>query len=205
MGFTYAILLGAGEIIVTVFFLLLSWAIYYDLSRASIPSGFDHPLKLRIVHWGCIIAFTLGKILEVLGFCRQVAFVRFALSFRRARLSPGLSAKDLLFDGVPVRVYQPSVPSACPRRGFVFFHGGAGIFGSIVMYEDICSKLAKEGDLVLVSVGYRLSPEHPYPAQWKDCFTATVHLLKKVALYGVDPCQVIIEILDNIVDFVKHL
>ncbi|XP_062991355.1 arylacetamide deacetylase-like 3 [Elgaria multicarinata webbii] len=192
MGLLYAILLGAGGMIATVFFLLLSWAIYYDLSVSNIPAGFDHPLKLRFVHCVLILMFTMGKILEVLGLCSQVVLVRFLIDLRRPALDPSLSSKDLHFDGVPVRVYQPKAPSAGQRRGFVFFHGGAGMVGSISLFEDVCSKIAKESDSVLVSVGYRLAPEHPYPAQWKDCFTATVHFMQNAELYGVDPSQIII-------------
>ncbi|XP_063001315.1 arylacetamide deacetylase-like 3 [Elgaria multicarinata webbii] len=192
MGLLYAILLGAGGMIAIGFFLLLSWAIYYDLSRSNIPAGFDHPLKLRFVYDILILMFAMGKILEVMGLCRQVVFVRFLLDLRRLAMDPSLSSKDLHFDGVPVRVYQPKVPSAGLRRGFVFFHGGAGMVGSITMYEDVCRKIAKESDSVLVSVGYRLAPEHLYPAQWKDCFAATVHFMQNAELYGVDPSQIII-------------
>ncbi|XP_063001322.1 arylacetamide deacetylase-like 4 [Elgaria multicarinata webbii] len=192
MGLLYAILLGAGGMIAIGFFLLVSWAIYYDLSRSNIPARFDHPLKLRFIYRILILMFTMGKLLEVLGLCRQVVFIRFLLDLWRPALDPSLSSKDLHFDGVPVRVYQPKSPSAGRRRGFVFFHGGAGMVGSILAYEDVCSKIAKESDSVLVSVGYRLSPEHPYPAQWKDCFAATVHFMQNAELYGVDPSQIII-------------
>ncbi|XP_063001314.1 arylacetamide deacetylase-like 4 [Elgaria multicarinata webbii] len=192
MGLLYAILLGAGGMIAIVFFLLVSWAIYYDLSRSNIPASFDHPFKLRFIYRILILMFTMGKILEVLGLCRQVVLVRFLLELWRPAMDPSLSSKDLHFDGVPVRVYQHKAPSAGQRRGLVFFHGGAGIVGSISMYEDVCSKIAKESDSVLVSVGYRLAPEHPYPAQWKDCFTATVHFMQNAELYGVDPSQIVI-------------
>ncbi|CAI7935056.1 arylacetamide deacetylase-like 4 [Podarcis lilfordi] len=132
---------------------LLSWAIYYDLSRSEIPPGFDSPLKLRGLHCLAIMAFTAGKCLELLGVCRQVAVIRFLQSFWNPRADPSLSSKDLHFDGVPVRVYQSKTPSAGPRKGFVFFHGGAGTVGSIAFYEDVCSKIAKETDSVVVSVG----------------------------------------------------
>ncbi|XP_063001281.1 arylacetamide deacetylase-like 4 [Elgaria multicarinata webbii] len=192
MELLYAIFLGAGRVIALAFFLLLSWAIYNDFSKANIPSGLDHPLKLRVIHWGFIMMFTLGKILEVLGLCRQVIVIRFLLDLRRPALDPSLSSKDLHFDGVPVRVYQPKAPSAGLRRGFVFFHGGAGMFGSISLYQDVCNKIAKDSDSVLVSVGYHLAPEHPYPTQWEDCFTATVYFLQHAELYGVDPSQIVI-------------
>ncbi|XP_033012367.1 arylacetamide deacetylase-like 3 isoform X1 [Lacerta agilis] len=108
------------------------------------------------------------------------------------RVDPSLSAKDLHFDGVPVRVYQPKAPSAAPRKGFVFFHGGAGMLGSIECYQDVCSKIAKETDSVLVSVGYRLSPDYLPPAQYMDCLAATIHFIQNAASHGVDPFKIIV-------------
>nr|XP_056720922.1 arylacetamide deacetylase-like 3 [Euleptes europaea] len=114
------------------------------------------------------------------------------ISFRNPKLDPSLFAKDLLFDGVPVRVYQPKAPFAGRRKGMLLFHGGAGMAGSIDFYQDVSNKIAKDADIVLVSVGYGLAPEHPYPSQYKQCLTATVHFLKNAEVYGVDPSQVVI-------------
>lgn len=44
---------------------------------------------------------------------------------------PKLFIKDLWFDKVPVRIYQPKAPSASQRRGVMFFHGGGWVFGSL--------------------------------------------------------------------------
>ncbi|XP_033012369.1 arylacetamide deacetylase-like 4 [Lacerta agilis] len=192
MELIQSLLLGLIGVIGIPSLFLLSWAIYYDLSRSKIPSGFDSPLKLRGLHCLAIMAFTVGKCLELLGVCRQVAFIRFLMNFWNPRADPSLSAKDLHFDGVPVRVYHPKAPSAAPRKGFVFFHGGAGMLGSIAFYEDVCSKIAKETDSVVVSVGYRLSPEHLPPAQYMDCLAATIHLIQNAASHGVDPSKIIV-------------
>ncbi|NXN34316.1 ADCL4 protein, partial [Nycticryphes semicollaris] len=103
-----------------------------------------------------------------------------------------LCIKDLRFEEVPVRIYIPRVPSAGNRRGVIFFHGGCGMFGSIRSYERICRNIARKADSVVVSVGYRLSPEYRYPAQTLDCLTATEHFLKTAGNYGVDPARIIV-------------
>ncbi|KFO77288.1 Arylacetamide deacetylase-like 4, partial [Cuculus canorus] len=103
-----------------------------------------------------------------------------------------LFIKDLHFDGVPVRIYCPKAPSARKRRGLIFFHGGSGIFGSIRTFERVCRYLARKSDSVVVSVGYRLAPEHSYPAQTLDCLTATVHFMKTAETYGVDPDRILV-------------
>ncbi|ETE58118.1 Arylacetamide deacetylase-like 3, partial [Ophiophagus hannah] len=114
------------------------------------------------------------------------------ISFKKSKIHPGVSAKDFYFDGIPVRVYYPKSPRAGWRKGLVFCHGGAGMIGSIRYYQDITSKIAKESEAVVVVVGYRLSPEHPFPTQWEDCLTATVHFLKHAEEHGVDPTQIVI-------------
>ncbi|KFP28606.1 Arylacetamide deacetylase-like 4, partial [Colius striatus] len=59
-------------------------------------------------------------------------------------------------------------------------------------YERKCRYLARKTDSVVVSVGYRLAPEHPYPTQFEDCLTATIHFMRTAENYGVDPSRVII-------------
>ncbi|XP_042336353.1 arylacetamide deacetylase-like 4 [Sceloporus undulatus] len=130
--------------------------------------------------------------MELLGLCKQINLLRFAMDLRKPKMHPSLSAKDLYFDGVPVRVYQPKAPSATSRKGLVFIHGGAGMAGSIDLYQDICSKLAKDTDSVVVSVRYRLAPEYLSPTQCNDCHTATVHFMRNAEAYGVDPSQIVI-------------
>ncbi|NXI37318.1 ADCL4 protein, partial [Galbula dea] len=103
-----------------------------------------------------------------------------------------LFTKDLHFDEVPVRIYLPRTAPARQRRGVLFFHGGCGLFGSIRTYERACQYIARKSDSVVVSVGYRLSPEHKYPGQTLDCLTATVHFLKAAESYGVDPARIIV-------------
>ncbi|NXF31068.1 ADCL4 protein, partial [Nyctibius bracteatus] len=59
-------------------------------------------------------------------------------------------------------------------------------------YERTCRYFTKNSNSVVVSVGYRLAPEHPYPAQFEDCLTATIHFMRTAHEYGVDPSRIII-------------
>nr|XP_060614788.1 arylacetamide deacetylase-like 4 [Anolis sagrei ordinatus] len=186
------ILWWATGIIGISYLVILAWAIAYDFAKTRIDPGFDHPWKLRVLHWNFIMLFTTGKILEWLGVCSQVVFVRLMTDLRRFKVPPNLYTKDLDFDGVTVRIYLHKTPSPVRRKGFVFFHGGSGLAGSISSYQNICSKIANESDSVVVSVGYRLAPEYPFPTQSEDCHTATVHFMKNAETYGVDPSQIVI-------------
>ncbi|KFP84901.1 Arylacetamide deacetylase-like 4, partial [Acanthisitta chloris] len=103
-----------------------------------------------------------------------------------------LLIKDLRVDEVPLRIYQPKNPPSGKRRGILYFHGGAGTFGSIRSFERLCRYMAKKCNSVVVSVGYRLSPEHPYPGQYSDCLNATLYFMKNLEEYHVDPALIII-------------
>ncbi|NXC10107.1 ADCL4 protein, partial [Orthonyx spaldingii] len=59
-------------------------------------------------------------------------------------------------------------------------------------HERICQYVAKESGSLVVSVGYRLAPEHKYPAAYEDCLSATLHFLQHLQRYGVDPARVIV-------------
>lgn len=68
---------------------------------------------------------------------------------------------------VPVRVYIPSDAGSQPV--LVYFHGGAFFLGSLNTHDHIARELAKASGFVVVSVGYRLAPEHPFPSGLNDC------------------------------------
>ncbi|KFP22297.1 Arylacetamide deacetylase-like 4, partial [Egretta garzetta] len=59
-------------------------------------------------------------------------------------------------------------------------------------YERTCCYFARKSNSVVVSVGYRLAPEHPYPSQFEDCLTATIHFMRTAQDYGVNPLRVIV-------------
>lgn len=72
---------------------------------------------------------------------------------------------------LPVRVYVPA--SDGPHPVVVFFHGGGFVVGSLDGYDDPCRLLTSAAEAVVVSVDYRLAPEHPFPAAVEDAYAAT--------------------------------
>lgn len=94
---------------------------------------------------------------------------------------PVESVEDEVVDGVPVRVYRNGVTgdsTAGPRsshsgsRGtIVYLHGGAFFLGSLDTHDHVARALANATGWVVVSVGYRLAPEHAFPAGLDDCWT----------------------------------
>jgi acetyl esterase len=72
---------------------------------------------------------------------------------------------------IPVRIYIP--PGEGPFPVVSYFHGGGFVLMSIDAVDEICRGLCSKAGCVVMSVGYRLAPEHPYPAGPQDCVTAT--------------------------------
>lgn len=65
-----------------------------------------------------------------------------------------------------LRIYRPASPA---RGTLLWFHGGAYCIGSVQQEDPMCAELSTRTDTVVVSVDYRLAPEHPYPAALDDC------------------------------------
>ena len=71
---------------------------------------------------------------------------------------------------IPVRIYHPEPQTALPV--LIYYHGGGHMAGSVEVYDPICRKLALATHHIVVSVEYRLAPEHPYPAGVDDACAA---------------------------------
>ena len=71
---------------------------------------------------------------------------------------------------IPIRIYEEV---AEPDATIVYFHGGGFVIGSIQTHDGICRRLAVDSNNRVISVEYRLAPEHPFPAMHEDCFAAT--------------------------------
>ena len=90
---------------------------------------------------------------------------------------------------LPLRVFSPK-GDASRLPGLVYFHGGGLVAGSLESYDGLCRTLAAGIGCRLVAVGYRLAPEHPYPAAIEDAVAAVRHVLDHHADFGVDPARV---------------
>lgn len=80
---------------------------------------------------------------------------------------PGLAVHDRAFGGVPCRVYGAGEVTV------VYFHGGGFVVGGLESHDDVCAEIADRTGYRVVSVDYRLSPEHLHPAAFDDALAAT--------------------------------
>jgi len=102
-----------------------------------------------------------------------------------------VTLREASADGVPVRIYTPGgAATATTRPVVVYIHGGGWTIGSAGDYDPLTRVLAAEVDAVVVSVDYRLAPEHPHPAAVDDCWTALQWVVAHAAELGADPQRI---------------
>ncbi|NVD39326.1 alpha/beta hydrolase [Ensifer sp. HO-A22] len=88
----------------------------------------------------------------------------------------GLMREDALVEGrIPIRRYRPATISTETR--IYYIHGGGFVVGSLDSHDAICAELADFAKAELVSVDYRLAPEHVWPAAFEDCYAVLQALL----------------------------
>ncbi|MEU5988026.1 alpha/beta hydrolase [Spirillospora sp. NPDC047418] len=88
--------------------------------------------------------------------------------------------------GVPVRIFRPAEHDGV-LPGLVFVHGGGFALGSVDLYHDDAASIAAEVGAVVVSVDYRLAPEHPFPAGLEDCYAVLSWTAAHAGDLGIDP------------------
>lgn len=103
------------------------------------------------------------------------------------RFNPFYTRRNLVVrsDGqaVPVRIYRPEPEGRFP--GIVFYHGGGWTTGNVDSYDGVCAHMAKFLRCIVISVDYRLAPEHPFPAALHDCYAAAQEICAEPEQYGV--------------------
>jgi acetyl esterase len=108
---------------------------------------------------------------EVIGSPFQVAEVR-------DLAAPGVGGE------IPLRLYRPDC--AAPQPALVYLHGGGWVLGDIPTHEKICTEIVHGAGCAVVSVEYRLAPEHKFPAAADDAFAATQWVIAHAQELGID-------------------
>ena len=106
---------------------------------------------------------------------------------------PVAEARDLAAPGphgpIPLRLYRPQ-GGAAPLPGLIYYHGGGWLLGGLDSHDVVCRRFANAARCVVVSVDYRMAPEHKFPAAVDDCAAATAWAIGQAAALGIDPARV---------------
>ncbi len=99
---------------------------------------------------------------------------------------PGVAVSHGSAGAVPVRVYRPLDRLEEVLPGIVYLHGGGWMYGSAEQSEPIAARYSREVGAVVVSPDYRLTPEHPFPAGFEDCFSVLRWFAASASTLGLD-------------------
>ena len=99
------------------------------------------------------------------------SFYRDRRGFTQPEPPPMAEVQDLMAGTVPVRLYRPTAPQT-PQPVLVYLHGGGWTIGDLDTHDVLCRQLAREGACAVVSVDYRMGPEHRFPVAVEDCVEA---------------------------------
>ncbi len=146
---------------------------------AAVPVDFRHPLALLPPGPSTL---------------RQLRIMRRAIAFTTP-MAPGVARREhhIARTSAPgatrVYIYEPMVRSG--RTGaLVWIHGGGYVMGTAQQDHATASRLAADLGIVVVSVDYRLAPEHPFPAGLDDCYDALVWTAGHADSLDIDPTRI---------------
>ncbi|GHO43458.1 alpha/beta hydrolase [Ktedonospora formicarum] len=86
---------------------------------------------------------------------------------------------------IPIRIYRPTADEAT-LPALLYFHGGGWVLGTIDTHDNVCRALAKHTPCVVISVDYRLAPEHKYPAAIEDAEAALLWTIEHAGELHID-------------------
>jgi len=95
------------------------------------------------------------------------------------------------FGPIPLRLYR-GLGSTSPAPAFIFIHGGGWALGSIATHDPLCRALANAAACTVVSIEYRLAPEHRFPAAVEDSLAAADWIADQATTLGIDPARIAI-------------
>ena len=91
---------------------------------------------------------------------------------------------------IPVRVYKPSKETQL--KTIVFYHGGGFVLRNIDSHDDLCRRIAKKTNALVISVGYRLAPEFKFPIPVYDCYDALVWASENCSKWDGNPSDIVV-------------
>jgi acetyl esterase len=124
----------------------------------------------------------------------QAARAAMKSSFFRTSSADIGRCENIVIDGpggkLTLRVYTPLSAMDGALPGLVFFHGGGFVLGDLDTHDDLCRMLSNGSGCRVVSVDYRLAPEHPFPAAVEDSVAATDWVFANAAALGIDASRI---------------
>ena len=115
-----------------------------------------------------------------------------ARAIRNARTTlstlPIFETRDIDAGGVPARLYKPNANTNLPL--LVYYHGGGWVLGDVNSHDGVCRALSMQAECAVLSIDYRLAPEHPFPTPLTDSVNATRWAYENATSLGCDATRI---------------
>ena len=109
-----------------------------------------------------------------------------------SNLADGVVTEDHIVDGtIPIRIFRAN-NQIDEKPCCIFIHGGGWSIGSLDSHAAWASDVCLHADVTVISIDYRLAPEHPYPAAFNDCLTGLNWVLENAAALNINPHRVVL-------------
>ncbi|XP_051482953.1 arylacetamide deacetylase [Apus apus] len=170
---------------------LLAYYLYTPL-----PEDIDEHWKVMLLDASSRTLWHMAEVVDKLGLMDRMEFLMLFLSadYVPPTSDENITVRDTELSNVQVRLYLPRKPSDGLRRAVLYFHGGGWCLGHVGMqtYDQVSRWTSNRLNAVVVSVNYRLAPQHHFPTQFEDVYAVTKFFLQRsvLAQYGVDPDRV---------------
>jgi len=122
----------------------------------------------------------------------RARFEALAEARRQVAPEPVRQIRDMSIPGpggnIPIRIYSPESDS--PSPALIYFHGGGWVLGDLESHDHVCRALANSVPCTVISVDYRLAPEHKFPAAVDDSYAATEWIVAHAGDLGIDAARI---------------
>lgn len=109
---------------------------------------------------------------------------------RPNKVPPVAQVQDLEYPGpagpMRMRIYNPTPDAPGLKPALIYIHGGGWCIDNIECHDSICRDLARQSNVVVFSLDYRLAPEHPFPAGPEDCYAAVQYIHRSAKQFDID-------------------
>ncbi len=161
-------------------------------SKTPLPAAFTDGETKALLHW-----FSAAKSQPVSSLTPQTARENYKKSLAKTDIpAPEVaSIENITIRGqggeLPLRIYRPQdQQKGLKYPAILFCHGGGCVFGDLDTHEPLCAALCADTQAIVISVGYRLAPEHTFPAPIEDGISAFRWLIENTEELGIDPARI---------------
>ncbi|XP_077981753.1 arylacetamide deacetylase-like [Glandiceps talaboti] len=172
----------------------VTWKIALALTAfylyTPMPSGISNPMKVTFLNAAARTGKHMATFIEYMEWGTEIGVTRYLFERAQRRdkedTADEVRSYDTKIANVPVRVYEPSTADSARLPAIIYLHGGGMVMGSIDSYDETTRFLATTLKIKIISVGYRLAPENPFPIPLQDCFIVTKTILQRPWNYNID-------------------